>query len=231
MTEEKFVAPFALAPLPYDYGALEPVISAETMRLHHDKHHQGYINALNEALESYPEARGKTIEQLLSRLDQVPEKIRTTVRNQGGGHANHQFFWKIMKPNGGGEPGGDLADAIRRDFGSFVQFQQAFQSAGAAQFGSGWVFLVVDPKQEGKLEIVTLPNQDSVLEIGKPGLLACDVWEHAYYLQYQNRRANYLKAWWNVVAWDVVEFRLRAMKAGRPDILGGPLPRTHFDEG
>lgn len=230
MSNQKYVAPFSLAPLPYAYDALEPVISAETMRLHHDKHHQAYIDALNKAVESYPEGYGKTIEELLGRQDQIPEAIRTTVRNQGGGHANHQFFWKIMKPGGGGEPDGELADAIKRDFGSFDQFQQAFQTAGAAHFGSGWVFLVTDPKQGGKLEILTLPNQDSVLPLGKPGLLASDLWEHAYYLQYQNRRADYLKAWWNVVAWDVVSFRLKAIRAQRPDVLGGPFPRIRFED-
>lgn len=178
MSEEKFGAPFQLAPLPYAYDALEPVISAETMRLHHDKHHHSYIDALNKVLEGHPEWHGKTIEQILSYLDEVPEAVRQAVRNQGGGHANHQLFWKIMKPNGGGEPGKDLAEAIRADF------------------GSGWVFLVVDPAQGGKLDILTMPNQDSVLLVKKPALLGNDLWEHAYYLQYQNRRADYLKAWW-----------------------------------
>lgn len=229
MSQSKFVAPFTLSPLPYAYDSLEPYISAEIMRLHHDKHHQTYIDNLNKAIENQPAAQGKTIEQILSALDDLPESIRLTVRNNGGGHANHQFFWKIMKPNGGGEPNGELAEALDRDFGSFAQFQAAFEKAGAAQFGSGWVFLVTDPRQGGKLELITLPNQDSVLPLGKPGLLACDVWEHAYYLQYQNRRADYLRAWWNVVAWDVVEFRLQAIRANRPDVLGGPLPRTSFD--
>lgn len=229
MSEKKFGAPFQLAPLPYAYDALEPVISAETMRLHHDKHHQSYVDALNKALEGHPEWHGKTIEQILNHLDEVPEPVRQTVRNQGGGHANHQLFWKIMKPNGGGEPGGDLAEAIRADFGSFHAFQEKFEKAGAAHFGSGWVFLVVDPAQGGKLDILTMPNQDSVLLVTKPALLGNDLWEHAYYLQYQNRRADYLKAWWNVVAWDMVEFRLQAMRAGKSELLGGPHPRTGFD--
>lgn len=219
---------FELAPLPYAYNALEPVISAETMHLHHDKHHQIYIDNVNKALEGHPELEGKTIEQLLSALDSIPEGIRTAVRNNGGGHANHQLFWKIMKPGGEGGPSGNLAKAIDRDFGGFPEFKQQFEAAGAKLFGSGWVFLVTDPKKDGALEILTMPNQDSVLLVGKPALLANDVWEHAYYLSYQNRRADYLKAWWDVVAWDVVDFRLTAIRAGKPDFLGGPTAKTHF---
>jgi superoxide dismutase, Fe-Mn family len=219
---------FTLAPLPYPYDGLEPFIDAETMHFHHDKHHQSYIDNLNKALEDHPELANKSIEQLLTGLHDLPESIQTAVRNHGGGHANHQLFWKIMKPGGGGRAGGALGAAIDQNFGSFEKFQQGFEKVGTGHFGSGWVFLVTNPKEEFKLEILSLPNQDSVLLVGKPALLGNDLWEHSYYLKYQNRRAEYLKAWWNVIAWDVVEFRFEAIRADRSDVLGGPNPRTHF---
>ena len=219
---------FDLAPLPYAYNALEPFIDEQTMRLHHDKHHQTYVNNVNKAIEGRPELKDKTIEQILSGLDMLPEEIRTTVRNNGGGHANHQLFWKIMKPSGGGTPKGEIAQEIVKQFGSFEDFQTKFEQAGAAHFGSGWVFLVINPEEDHRLEILTMPNQDSVLLVNKPALLGNDLWEHSYYLKYQNKRADYLKAWWNVVAWDVVDFRLQAIRANRSDVLGGPVPRTHF---
>ena len=165
------------------------------------------------ALEPYPRLAELTVEDLLLRLDQVPETIRTAVRNNGGGHVNHQFFWDILGPRGGGAPKDTIADAIKRDFGSFEQFQSLFTDAATRHFGAGWAFLVVNPSRH-RLEIVSLPNQDSVLLHGTPGLLCCDVWEHAYYLKYRNRRPDYLSAWWKVVAWDVVDERLRDVMAG-----------------
>ena len=203
--------------LPYAYEALEPVIDAETMHLHHDKHHQAYVDAVNKAIADQPDLQDKTIEDLLRSLDEVPESIRTTVRNNGGGHANHQMFWKIMAPpgqGGGGEPTGDLAEQIGRDFGSFDAMTQAFEAAATKHFGSGWVFLVMDPRSK-KLEILTLPNQDSVLLVGKPALLANDLWEHAYYLKHRNKKADYLKAWWGVVNWPYVGERLAGIHAGK----------------
>jgi Fe-Mn family superoxide dismutase len=202
-----------LPPLRFGYDALEPYIDAETMELHHDKHHQAYVDNLNKALEPYPQLADLPIEDLLRRLDQVPEPIRTVVRNNGGGHANHQFFWDILAPRADGTPKGAIADAITRDFGSFERFQSLFADAAAKHFGSGWVFLVVNPSTQ-RLEIVSLPNQDSVLVHGTPALLCCDVWEHAYYLKYRNRRPDYLTAWWKVVAWDVVDERRRDVTAG-----------------
>ena len=225
---QKSVKMFELAPLPYAYNALEPFIDEPTMRLHHDKHHQTYIDNLNKAIEGHPKLAGKTIEQILAGLNELPEDIRTAVRNNGGGHSNHQLILKIMKPGGGGTPSGQIAETIAKQFGSFEQFQAKFEQAGTAHFGSGWVFLVTDPKQDHRLEILIMPNQDSVLLVGKPALLSNDLWEHSYYLKYQNKRADYLKAWWNVVAWDVVDFRLQAILANRSDVLGGPTPRTHF---
>lgn len=208
---------YQLPPLPYPYDALEPFIDAETMRLHHDKHHQAYIDAVNKAIEPYPQLADMIIEDLLRHLDDVPEAIRTTVRNQGGGHANHQFFWKVIGPPRKTQPAGMLAEFIAGDFGSFDQFQARFTEAAVKHFGSGWAFLVIDPPAK-RLEIVALPNQDSVLLIGKPGLLACDLWEHSYYLKYQNRRAEYLQAWWNVVAWDVVTTRLEHFLEGKQQL-------------
>ena len=204
---------YKLPPLRFGYGALEPYIDAETMELHHDTHHQTYVDNLNKAIEPYPQLADLTIEDLLRRLDQVTEPIRAAVRNHGGGHANHQFFWEILGPKAGGSPKGVIADAITKDFGSFERFQSLFTDAATKQFGSGWAFLVVNPSTE-RLEIMSLPNQDSVLLHGKPGLLCCDVWEHAYYLKYRNRRPDYLHAWWNVVAWDVVDQRLHTFRAG-----------------
>lgn len=209
---------YTLPPLPYAYDALEPYIDAQTMQLHHDKHHQTYVNNLNNALEGYPQFDGMTIEELLRHFDAVPEAIRTTVRNNGGGHANHQLFWKILRKNDGAVPGGLLASAINEAFGSFEQFKTEFQRAGLGLFGSGWVYLVVDPKDNGRLKVHTTHNQDSVLLEGLPALLGNDLWEHAYYLKYQNRRADYLNAWWNVVDWDVIARRLEGVRAGKSQL-------------
>ena len=208
---------YQLPPLPYAYDAFEPYIDTETMRLHHDKHHQSYIDKLNQAIEPYPQFKDMIIEDLLRHLNDVPEEIRTAVRNNGGGHANHQFFWKVIGPPAGREPAGALAEAVMRDFGSFEEFQAKFTDAAARHFGSGWAFLVVDPPTK-KLELLTTPNQDSVLLHGKPGLLACDVWEHSYYLKYQNRRPEYLKAWWNVVNWPVVSSRYDHFLEGKQQL-------------
>jgi Fe-Mn family superoxide dismutase len=199
---------YKLPPLRFAYDALEPYIDAETMELHHDRHHQTYVDNLNKAIEPYPHLADLTLEDLLSRLDQVPEPARTAIRNHGGGHANHQFFWEILGPKAGNAPKREIADAITKDLGSFERFQSLFPDVAAKHFGSGWVFLVGNPST-GRLEIMSLPDQDSVLLHGKPGLLCCDVWEHAYYLKYRNRRPDYLLAWWNVVAWDMVDERLR----------------------
>ena len=214
------VGPYKLPPLHFAYDALEPVIDEATMRLHHDKHHQSYVDQVNAALEKHPEWLGMTIEQVLARLKELPDDIRQTVRNQGGGHANHQFFWKILIPNGPGKPSGDLAAAIDGQWGSFDAFKAEFEDKGAKFFGSGWVFLVAHPKQDFRLEILTLPNQDSLLTLDEPspGLLACDLWEHAYYLKYNNRRADWLKAWWDVVHWDYVGERLAGIRAGKKQL-------------
>lgn len=197
---------YKLPPLRFGYDALEPYIDAETMELHHDKHHHGYVDNLNKALEPYPQLADLPIEDLLRGLGQVPEPIRTAVRNNGGGHANHELFWAILGPNAGGSPKGAIAAAIRRDFGSFERFQALFTDVAVKHFGSGWAFLVVGASAP-RLEIVARSNQDSVLSEGTSALLCCDVWEHAYYLKYRNRRPEYLGAWWNVVAWDVVDQR------------------------
>ena len=204
-----------LPPLRFGYDALEPYIDAETMELHHDQHHKAYVDNLNQALEPYPQLAGLTAEDLLHRLDQVPDTIRAAVRNNGGGHINHRFFWDILGPGGDGAPKGAIADAIKRDFGSFEQFQSLFTDAATQHFGSGWAFLVVNPSRQ-RLEIVSLLNQDTVLVHGTPGLLCCDVWEHAYYLKYRNRRPDYLRAWWKVIAWDVVDGRLREVVGTSP---------------
>lgn len=212
------VYPYPLPPLPYAYEALEPYLDAATLRLHHDQHHQAYLDKLNAALKDYPQLHQLSIEELLRQLDQVPEAIRATVRNQGGGHANHQFFWKVMAPGMADQrPTGELAALLDRDFGSFAGFQQAFETAGMQHFGAGWVFLAYNPQTQG-LEVFARPNQDSVLLEGKPGLLANDVWEHAYYLQYQNRRAEYLAAWWQVVNWPYVAERLAGIRAGKKQL-------------
>lgn len=196
-----------LPKLPYAYDALEPHIDARTMEIHHTKHHQAYVTNLNKALEGHHALAAKTIEALISDLNSVPENIRTTVRNNGGGHANHAMFWTSMKKGGGGEPGGDLASAIKSTFGDFASFKEKFNNAGMTRFGSGWAWLSVSG---GKLEVHSTANQDNPLMEGKTPLLGCDVWEHAYYLHYQNRRADYLAAWWNVVDWDAVAKRYAA---------------------
>jgi Fe-Mn family superoxide dismutase len=197
--------PFTLPELPYAYDALEPHIDARTMELHHSKHHQTYVDKLNAAVEKHPELFEKNIEDILRGLDSVPEDIRTAVRNHGGGHANHSLFWQIMAPNAGGEPTGDLAQAISSAFGDFATFQQKLTEAAIGQFGSGWGWLV---KTGDSLEIMATANQDSPLSHGKTPLLGVDVWEHAYYLTYQQKRADYVVAWWNVVNWEEVAKRL-----------------------
>jgi superoxide dismutase, Fe-Mn family len=192
---------YQLPPLPYPFDALEPYIDAKTMEIHHDKHHAAYVNNLNKALEGNTQLGALPVEELISHLDQVPENIRTAVRNNGGGHANHSLFWTQMKKGGGGEPKGDLADAISKAFGSFADFKAKFGQAATTRFGSGWAWLMV---QGGKLVIDSLPNQDSPLMSGAKPVVGLDVWEHAYYLKYQNRRPEYIEAWWNVVNWDAV---------------------------
>ena len=208
--------PYTLPPLPYAMDALAPVISAETMALHHGKHHQAYIDALNAALAPYPDWQDLTIEDLMRRLDEVPAPVRQAVRNQGGGHANHQLFWKIMHPDRS-QPGGDLLAQIERDYGSLDGMKAAFEVAGMARFGSGWVFLLFDP-HAGKLGIESTANQDSALLLGKPALLGNDLWEHAYYLTHRNRRADYLRAWWDVVHWEYVGERLAGIRAGKKQL-------------
>jgi Fe-Mn family superoxide dismutase len=199
------VAEFTLPPLPYDYAALEPHIDAKTMEIHHGKHHQAYVTNLNNALKDHPDLQAKTIEQLLSDINAVPETIRTAVRNNGGGHANHSMFWQIMKPGGGGEPTGAIAAAIGSELGGFAKFKEDINKAGAARFGSGWAWLVKG--KDGKLAIISTPNQDNPIMDGLTPILGVDVWEHAYYLKYQNRRPDYLAAWWNTVNWDEVNRR------------------------
>jgi superoxide dismutase, Fe-Mn family len=194
--------------LPYDYNALEPYIDAQTMRIHHGKHHQGYVNNLNAALEKYPDLQNKAMVELLADLDAIPADIRTAVRNNGGGHANHSLFWPCMSPQGGGEPTGKLAEAINKSFGSFDNFKEQFSKAAATRFGSGWAWLCVDGGD--KLVITNTPNQDSPISEGLVPILGLDVWEHAYYLNYQNRRPDYIAGWWNVVNWDEVAKNLAA---------------------
>jgi superoxide dismutase, Fe-Mn family len=203
---------YELPPLPYDYNALEPTIDEETMHLHHEKHHNTYVTNLNAALEKHPDADPGDIEALIGNLDSVPEDIRTAVRNNGGGHYNHTLFWQIMGPNGGGEPSGALADAINSSFGSFNDFKEQWAAAAApgALFGSGWAWLVVN--SDGSLSIETTPNQDNPVMEGKRPILGLDVWEHAYYLKYQNRRPEYIENWWNVVNWDEVGRRYEAAR-------------------
>ena len=196
---------FSVPPLPYDYTALEPHIDEQTMRIHHDKHHAAYVNNLNAALEGHADLQGKSAEQLIADLNAVPEAIRTAVRNNGGGHVNHTMFWEMMAPGGAHEPTGTLADAIGKAFGGLAQFKEQFAKACAGRFGSGWGWLVVD--RNGGLAIESTPNQDTPLMEGKTPVLGCDVWEHAYYLKYQNRRADYLAAWWNVLNWTVAGAR------------------------
>ena len=201
--------PFKLPDLPYATNALEPHIDAKTMEIHHDKHHAAYTNKLNEALEKHAQLQSKSIDDLLRGIDSVPEDIRGAVRNNGGGYANHAMFWEIMGPNGGGEPSGGLADAIRKAFGSFDDFRKKVNAAGAGQFGSGWAWLVAN---DGGLEVYGTPNQDSPLMKGHRPILGVDVWEHAYYLKYQNRRPDYLEAWWNTLNWDEIGKRYDAAK-------------------
>jgi Fe-Mn family superoxide dismutase len=201
---------FTLPPLPYDYKALEPHIDEQTMRIHHDKHHQAYVNNLNTALESAPNLQSKSPEELLASLDAVPEAIRMAVRNNGGGHYNHTLFWEIMTPGGSSTPIGALASAIDNTFKGFDGFKEQFNKAGVGRFGSGWAWLTMD--KNGALAIESTPNQDSPVSAGKMVILGNDVWEHAYYLKYQNRRPDYLAAWWNVVNWTEVGKRYDARR-------------------
>lgn len=203
------MAEYKLPDLPYSFDALAPHIDARTMEIHHDKHHAGYVSKLNAAVEGHPNLQGKSVEELLRGIDQVPESTRTAVRNNGGGHANHSLFWEIMSPNGGGEASGAVGEAIRAAFGDFSGFQEKFKSAATGRFGSGWAWLVVDGNG---VEIIDLPNQDSPYMEGKTPVLGLDVWEHAYYLNYQNRRPDYIDAWWNVVNWAEVDKRFQAAR-------------------
>ena len=198
--------PFTLPALPYAYDALEPHIDARTMEIHHTKHHQAYVNNLNAALEKAPQLEGKSLDDLMRGINSVPEAVRTAVRNNGGGHWNHSQFWEWMGPKRGGEPSGRLADAIKSSFGDFAKFKEQFAAAAAGRFGSGWAWLI--DEGNGKLSITSTPNQDNPLMEGKKAILGLDVWEHAYYLKYQNRRPDYVSAWWNVVNWDAVAKKL-----------------------
>jgi len=203
---------FEVPPLPYEYNALEPYIDTQTMQLHHDKHHAAYVNNLNNALQNQSQLASWTVEDLVQRINEVPESIRTAVRNNAGGHTNHSMFWQIMKPNGGGEPTGELGSAIQQAFGSFDQFKAAFNDAGVKRFGSGWTWLVLD--RSGKLQVISTANQDSPMMDGMFPVMGNDVWEHAYYLKYQNRRPDYLAAWWNVVNWDEITHRYQHRHGG-----------------
>lgn len=200
---------YKLPELPYAYDALEPHIDARTMEIHHDRHHAAYVNNANAALEGHEELSKLSVEELLTKLDEVPEDIRTALRNNAGGHANHSLFWEVLSPNGGGEPTGSLAKAIEEEFGSFSDFKEKLETAATGQFGSGWGWLVVD---NGKLKVTGTPNQDSPLSQGQTPVLGVDVWEHAYYLKYQNARADYVKAFWNVVDWEEVAKRYENAK-------------------
>jgi superoxide dismutase, Fe-Mn family len=199
---------FTLPPLPYAYDALDAYIDSETMTIHHDKHHAKYVKNLNEAIALHPDLKGQSIEDLLLNLDTLPEDIMTTVRNNGGGHANHTMFWSIMTPESQGEPTGEIAEAIKATFGDFATFQEEFNTAGTKRFGSGWAWLVMNDNKE--LEVTSTANQDSPLLEGQYPIMGNDVWEHAYYLKYQNKREDYLNAWWNVVNWDEVNKRFQA---------------------
>jgi Fe-Mn family superoxide dismutase len=200
---------FELPSLPYAYDALEPYIDAQTMEIHYTKHHNGYVTKLNAALEKHSNLAGKSLEDLVGDLNSVPEDIRTAVRNNGGGHYNHSIFWRVMSPNGGGEPKGDLAKVISEAFGSFSAFKEKFSNAAATRFGSGWAWLGF---KGGKLTVLSMPNQDVPLMEGLTPILGLDVWEHAYYLKYQNRRAEYISNWWNVVNWEEVARRFDESK-------------------
>ncbi|MGI8618597.1 MAG: superoxide dismutase [Gemmatimonadaceae bacterium] len=193
--------PHSLPSLPYDFGALEPHIDAKTMEIHHGKHHQTYVTKLNEALEKAPELASKSLDELMQSVNSAPDAVKTAIRNNGGGHWNHSFFWQLMGPDAGGEPSGKLADAINSSFGDFSKFKEQLAAAGVGRFGSGWVWLLRDGN---KLTITSTPNQDNPLMEGKRAILGLDVWEHAYYLKYQNKRPDYIAAWWNVVNWDAV---------------------------
>lgn len=201
ITEEEFFMSYTLPDLPYAYDALEPYIDEETMHLHHDKHHNTYVTNLNAAIEKHPELGEKSVEELLADFDSVPEDIKTAVRNNGGGHANHSFFWEILAPNAGGEPTGAIKEAIEETFGSFDDFKEEFKTAATGRFGSGWAWLVI---KDGKLAITSTANQDSPLMDGQTPVLGLDVWEHAYYLKYKNVRPDYINAFWSVVNWDKV---------------------------
>lgn len=194
---------FQLPDLAYTYDALEPHIDARTMEIHHTKHHAGYVSKLNAALEGHNDLQGKSLEELLADLNAIPESIRTAVRNNGGGHSNHSLFWRIMSPDGGGEPSGALKDAIDTGFGSFDAFKDLFSKTAATRFGSGWAWLV--KKSDGGLDVLSTANQDTPISSGLTPILGLDVWEHAYYLKYQNRRPDYISAWWNVVHWGEVD--------------------------
>ncbi len=208
ITEEEFFMSYTLPDLPYAYDALEPYIDEETMHLHHDKHHNTYVTNLNAAIEKHPELGEKSVEELLADFDSVPEDIKTAVRNNGGGHANHSFFWEILAPNAGGEPTGAIKEAIEETFGSFADFKEEFKTAATGRFGSGWAWLVI---KDGKLAITSTANQDSPLMDGQTPVLGLDVWEHAYYLKYKNVRPDYINAFWSVVNWDKVnEFYAKA---------------------
>ncbi len=202
---------FTLPPLPYAYDALNPYINTETMTLHHDKHHAAYVKNLNEAIALHPELKSKSVEELLLNLDTIPEDIQTTVRNNGGGHANHTMFWSIMTPDSPGKPTGAISEAINAAFGDFKTFQEEFNTAGKDRFGSGWAWLLMNG--DGKLEVASTGNQDSPLTEGKYPIMGNDVWEHAYYLKYKNKRTDYLDAWWNVVNWDEVNNRFQQAKS------------------
>lgn len=201
ITEEEFFMSYTLPDLPYAYDALEPYIDEETMHLHHDKHHNTYVTNLNAAIEKHPELGEKSVEELLADFDSVPEDIKTAVRNNGGGHANHSFFWEILAPNAGGEPTGAIKEAIEETFGSFADFKEEFKTAATGRFGSGWAWLVI---KDGKLAITSTANQDSPLMDGQTPVLGLDVWEHTYYLKYKNVRPDYINAFWSVVNWDKV---------------------------
>lgn len=206
---ELSASPAQLPKLPFAYDALEKAIDAETMKLHHDRHHATYVENLNEALQKHPELQNRSVEAMLRDLNSIPEDIRETVRNNGGGHLNHTIFWQIMSPNGGGEPTGEIAQQINQTFGSFDAFRKQFNEEGEDRFGSGWVWLVRN--EQGQLQIATTPNQDSPIMDGLYPIMGNDVWEHAYYLRYQNRRAEYLNNWWNVVNWSEINRRLQAV--------------------
>ena len=204
---------YELPALPYSFDALEPHIDAQTMEIHHDKHHGAYVTNLNKALEAHPDLQKLSVEELLAQINKVPENIRTAVRNNGGGHVNHSMFWKIMKPKGGGDPSGPIAEAITKAFGSFKDLQTKFNDAGVKQFGSGWAWLAGKPN--GDLQVLSTANQDNPVSQGLFPILGNDVWEHAYYLKYNNRRPEYLAAWWNVVNWEEINKRYESLKSGK----------------